>query len=138
MNFSTVSALSEIFVTIGVLYVIWQNVTGKGFNWKLIGAVIVFEFTINMLYMMHRLNMHTDVASGEPRPFTFLTAIMAGHGILSLLVFILLVILSVLAYLDFRKNRFYFKDRPVLTKVFVSLWLVSVLSGEFLYVYMYK
>ncbi len=136
-SFSTFSAISELFVTAGVLYVVSQNYRGKGFPWKLALTVILFEFSVNMLYMIHRLNEATSevATTTEPAVSGFMVAFMAIHGSISLLVFIMLTILCSLAFLDFKKGKFFFKERKKLTLIFITLWLFSVISGEVLYVW---
>ena len=138
-TFSTFSAISELFVTAAVLYVVYQNFTGKGFPWKVAFGVVLFEFTVNMMYMIHRLNVATGdaAAKAESALSGGMVAFMAIHGSLSLLVFIMLAVLCCLAFLDMKKQKFFFKEHRKLTYVFVALWMVSVLSGEALYVINY-
>jgi uncharacterized membrane protein YdfJ with MMPL/SSD domain len=127
-TFSTFSAIAEIFVTIGVLYVVFKNYAGQGFPWKLATGVIVFEFSVNMMYMIFR--MRETSASGEPSPYA---PFMAIHGSLSLLVFILLAVFSYLAYNAMKRDRHFFREHPAITWSFVALWMLSVGSGEVLY-----
>jgi hypothetical protein len=124
-GFSTFSAISEIFVTLGVLYVVLTNYRGRGFPWKVAAGVIVFEFFVNMLYMTTR--MREQSVSGEHSPLLALAAI---HGVLSLVIFALFVVLTFLAHGAAKRGEHFFQQRPALTWSFIALWLVSVGSGE--------
>jgi hypothetical protein len=130
--FSTFSAISELFVTAGVLYVVLTNYRGAGFPWKVASAVIVFEFFVNMLYMTTR--MRAQSVSGEHSALHLLAAI---HGVLSLVIFALFVVLAFLAYSAAKRGENFFQQRPALTWSFIALWLVSVGSGEVFYLSRY-
>ena len=127
-TFITFAAILELFVTAGVFYVIFTNVKGRGFKWKLATTVILFEFFVNMLYMIFRMQQHavTESSSG-------LVALAAGHGFLSFFVFILFVVFSFLAYSAIKKGNHFFQENRALTYSFIGLWTISVLSGEVLY-----
>lgn len=127
-SFSTFSAIAEIFVTIGVLYLVYQSVKARPFNGKLALGIVLFEFFVNMLYMISRMDHHASV--DYPIWFKILAAV---HGSLSLLVFIAFAVYAAIAYADSKKGKFFFKEHPIQTKVFVFFWMVSVLSGEVLY-----
>lgn len=132
-TFSTFSAISELFVTAGVIYVILRNYQGKGLAIGLAFAIIVFEFSVNMSYMITRLQ--AESSSGEATGPMALFA--AGHGLLSLIVFIALVVLVLLAYQAFKRGRHFFQERPATTFTFLFFWMVSLISGEALYVTRY-
>jgi len=123
--FSHFSAIAELFVTIGVLYVVLTNYRGKAFAWKLAAGVIVFEFFVNMLYMTTRMR----VQSSSPTDHSPLMLLAAIHGVLSLVIFALLVVLAVLAYNASKRGENFFQLRPGLTWSFIALWFVSVGSG---------
>ena len=128
--FSHFSAIAEFFVTIGVLYVILTNYRGRTFAWKVAAGVIVFEFFVNMLYMTTRMRVQSAAPSGVHSPLMILAAV---HGVLSLLIFALLVVLAFLAYNASRRGEHFFQLRPALTWSFVGLWFVSVGSGWVFY-----
>ena len=130
MSFSTFTAISELFVTTGDFYIIYTNLRGQPFPWKLALGVALFEFSVNMLYMISRMSRMPAANPAEPNP---LAPLYALHGSLSLLVFIAFVVMTSLAYVDYRKGRFYFREHRVATAVFVVFWLVSVGSGEAIY-----
>lgn len=128
-KFSIFTAISEIFVTAGVLVVIWHNFKRRGLLWGLAVGLMIFEFSVNMLYMISRMAQHptTDLPS-------YVKAFAAVHGSLSLLVFVLFVVFSFLARRESRRGNFFFADRQWLTWGFVALWMLSVGSGEALFV----
>jgi len=129
--FSTFSAIAEFFVTAGVFYIVLHNYARKGFAWRLATALIVFEFSVNMMYMIFRMRETTaGHESAGPHP---LAPFMAAHGILSLLVFLLLVVYSYLAFAAVRRGRFFFRDHPAVAWSFLGLWMLSVGSGWALY-----
>lgn len=67
--FSTFSAIAEIFVTSCVLYVVLQNYRQRGYAATLAALVIVFEFSVNMLYIIFRMresSAHHDATVGAP------------------------------------------------------------------------
>ena len=130
--FSTFSAIAEFFVTAGVFYIVLRSYRQKGFAWAFAALLIVFEFSVNMMYMIFR--MREASAGGEatstPHP---LAPFMAAHGILSLLVFLLLVVYSYLAFVADRRGRHFFHDHPGIAWSFLGLWVLSVGSGWALY-----
>ena len=126
--FSTFSAIAEFFVTLAVFYVVIRNFKGHGFAWKLAGVVAIFEFSVNMLYMIMR--MREESASGATGP---MAAFAAGHGLLSLLVYILFVVFCFIAYRAFKRREFFFQSNPGVTYSFLVLWTMSVTTGWALY-----
>lgn len=130
--FSTFSAIAEFFVTAGVFYIVLRSWSRKGFAWQLAAALIIFEFSVNMMYMIFRMR---EVSAGEqaastPHP---LAPFMAAHGMLSLLVFLLLVVYSYLAFVAHKRGAHFFRDHPGITWSFLGLWILSVGSGWALY-----
>ncbi len=128
ISFSTFSAIAEIFVTLGVLTIVYQNYKQRPFNGRLALGLILFEFFVNMLYMISRMDHHSTTEN--PTWFKLLAAV---HGSLSLLVFISFAVYAALAYSDSKRGIFFFKEHPTQTKLFVFFWMVSVISGEALY-----
>jgi hypothetical protein len=131
--FSTFSAIAELFVTAAVIYIVVNNLQAKGFAWRLAAVVVIFEFSVNMLYMISRLR--AEATSGEATGLMALFA--AGHGLLSLIIFIALVVFVFQAHQAFKRGAFYFRDHPTLSYVFLFFWAVSVVTGEVLYVVRY-
>jgi hypothetical protein len=130
--FSTFTAISELFVTAGVIYVFTKSYRGLGFPWKLAAGIAVFEFSVNMTYMLIRMSDHTT--PGTRSPYAWLAAI---HGSLSLLVFAAFVILTFLAYFAHKRGEQYFQQRPKLYWTFLVFWFLSVGSGEAFFIIRY-
>lgn len=128
MTFSTFTAVSELFVTAAVFYVVYSNWQRRPFPAKLAFGVAAFEFLVNMLYMIFRMQQGPAPQHGQG-----MIALYAIHGSLSLLIFIAYVSLICLAYFDSKKGKFYFREHPVQTAIFIVLWLLSVGSGEVIY-----
>ena len=133
-TFSTFSAIAEIFVTIGVMYVIFRSYRQIGFASKVAALVIVFEFSVNMMYMISRMR---DASGGHEAVSSSMALFMAAHGILSLIVFVLFVVYSYLAHVAWKRGKHFFHEHKGITWSYVFLWMLSVGSGEALYVINY-
>ena len=127
--FSIFSAISELFVTAGVLYVIRKNWTRQAFPFALFLTVSLFEALVNVMYMANRSAAATAPGAKEVLS-TGMKIAYAGHGLLSLLVYLAFVVLGVLAYQEQKSGRWFFPERPALTWTFLVLWFISVGSGE--------
>ena len=126
-TFSIFSAISEVFVTIAVVYSIWKAMNGGKFHRGLLGATLIFELCVNVVYMAGRA-AHADTSSTLS---TGMKLFYAGHGILSLLMFLGLGVVYLLALLDESKGRAtWFERNRGFTWVFLFFWMVSVVSGE--------
>jgi len=131
--FSLFSAVSELFVTAGVFWVIHRNWTRRPFPLPLFLAVALFEAFVNVMYMASRSSAAASDHSIAPN----LRIFFALHGMLSLLAYLVFVILGVLAYQDQKEGRYWFRDRPAVTWTFIVVWIISVGSGEALFVARY-
>jgi len=134
--FSIFSAISELFVTAGVIYVIRRNWTRRPFPLAAFVGVALFEAFINVMYMATKAaklsgGAGADAISPAMRLF------YAGHGMLSLLAYLVFVVLGVLAHQDQKQGRYFFPERPALTWSFAVLWAVSIVSGEAIFVKRY-
>ena len=134
--FSIFSAVSELFVTAGVLFVIRRNWTRRAFPFALFLTVSLFEALVNVMYMANRSAAATAPGAKEVLS-TGMKIAYAGHGLLSLLVYLAFVVLGVLAYQEQKAGRWFFPERPALTWTFLVLWFVSVGSGETIFVMHY-
>ena len=133
-SFSVFSAVSELFVTAGVLYVVWANWNRKRFPGPLLLALALFEALVNVLYMASRAASAStghDPISGAMKVF------YAAHGMLSLLAYVAFVILGVFAFQEQRAGRWFFRERPALTWVFLAVWVISIGSGEVIFALRY-
>ena len=134
--FSIFSAVSELFVTAGVLYVIRRNWTRRPFPFALFLVVSLFEALVNVMYMASRSAAASSASSTEAIS-TGMKIAYAGHGLLSLLAYLIFVVLGTLAYQEQKAGRWFFPSRPALTWSFLVLWLVSIGSGETIFVLRY-
>jgi len=132
--FSVFSAVSELFVTAGVFYMVRLNWTRRPFPLPLFLGVALFEALVNVVYMANRASR---AATGVDAISPTMKLFFAAHGTLSLLAYLVFVILAVFAWQDQRAGRFYFRERPALTWAFLAVWTVSVGSGEVLFVLRY-
>ena len=132
--FSIFSAISELGVTAGVLWIIRRNWTARRFPLGVFLGVVLFEALVNVLYMANRA---AQAASGGETISRGMRLFYAGHGMLSLVTFVAFVVLALLAYQEQNSGRWFFRERPGLTWTFVALWMVSVLSGEAIFVLRY-
>jgi hypothetical protein len=126
-TFSIFSAISEVFVTIAVLYGIITTLRGNKFPKALMGSVLIFELCVNVVYMA-KMASRADKSSTLSAP---MKAFFAGHGILSLLMFLAIAAVYLLALRDESNGREnWFRRNRTASYVLIFFWMVSVLSGE--------
>jgi uncharacterized membrane protein YozB (DUF420 family) len=126
-TFSIFSAVSEVFVTIGVLYGIIATLRGKKLPKAMLGGVLIFELCVNVVYMANRASHHDK----NPDLSVAMKAFFAGHGILSLLMFLALAVVFLLSLADESNGREnWFRRHRSASYVLIFFWMVSVLSGE--------
>ena len=132
--FSIFSAVSEIFVTIGVLYAIIRAVRGHGLARWLLGGTLLFEASVNIIYMAGRAaqaDSGTELSTG-------MKLFYAGHGTLSLLMFLVLAIIYMWSlYGESKKQDNWFYRHKTWSWVLVFFWMVSVTTGEAIFVMRY-
>lgn len=132
--FSIFSAVSELAVTAGVFFVIHRNWNRRAFPLPLFLTVVLFEALVNVLYMSHRAS---QAASGAVTIAPAMKLFFAVHGMVSLVAFIVFVVLGVFAYQDQKRGVYFFRERPVLTWTFLVVWMLSIASGEAIFVMRY-
>jgi uncharacterized membrane protein YozB (DUF420 family) len=125
--FSIFSAVSELFVTAGVIYVVRRNWTRRAFPLAVFLVIALFEAFVNVFYMTTK---SAQVASGLSTIAPGMKLFYAGHGILSLLAYLIFVTLGVLAWQEQRAGRYFFRERPAVTWSFAVVWAISIVSGE--------
>lgn len=132
--FSIFSAVSEIFVTIGVLYAIIRAVKGNGLPKWLMGGVLLFELCVNVVYMAGRAS-HADKSTELT---TAMKIFYALHGTLSLVMFVTLVVLYLISlYGESKANDNWFFRHPRSSWALVLVWMLSVGTGEAIFVMRY-
>ena len=134
--FSLFSAISELFVTAGVLFVVWRNWNRQPFPFPVFLVVSLFEALVNVMYMANR-----SAAASAPGATEVLSTGMkiayAAHGLLSLVAYLVFVVLGTLAYQESKAGRWFFRDRAGLTWAFLVLWTISIGSGEAIFALRY-
>ena len=128
--FSIFSAISELAVTAGVIYLIWRNWNRLPFPLWVFLAVVLFEGFVNVTYMASRAS---HAATGAEPIAAGMKLFFAIHGIVSLLAFLAFVLLGIFAYQDQKAGRFFFREHPTLTWIFLVVWTFSVGSGEVIF-----
>lgn len=136
--FSIFSAVSELFVTAGVFYIIRRNWTQRTFPFALFIGVALFEALVNVMYMANRSATAAAAAPGTSEALsTGMKIFYAAHGSLSLVAYLVFVVLGVLAYQEQRAGRWFFREHATLTWVFLVMWTISIASGEAIFVFRY-
>ena len=137
--FSLFSAISELFVTAGVLFVVRRNWTRRPFPFALFIGVALFEGLVNVMYMARRASEASGAAAVAAA--STLSAGMkiafALHGLLSLVAYLVFVVLGVFAHQEQTRQKWFFRERPALTWSFLVLWVISIGSGEVLFALRY-
>ncbi len=135
--FSLFSAISELFVTAGVLFVVRRNWTRRTFPFGLFLAVALFEGLVNVMYMANRAS---EASTGHAAASTLSAGMkiaFAAHGLLSLLAYLVFVVLGVFAHQEQQRAKWFFREHPALTWSFLVLWAISIGSGEALFALRY-
>ena len=135
-SFSIFSAVSELFVTAGVLVVVRRNWNRQPFPFALFITVSLFEALVNVMYMANR-----SATASAPNATEVLSTGMklayAGHGLLSLVAYLVFVVLGTLAYQESKAGRWFFRERAGLMWAFLVLWTISIGSGEVIFALRY-
>ncbi|MFN8587669.1 MAG: hypothetical protein U0704_07675 [Candidatus Eisenbacteria bacterium] len=135
--FSIFSAVSELFVTAGVLFVVRRNWTRRPFPFPVFLATALFEGLVNVMYMANRAS---EASAGHATAAALPAGIkvaFALHGLLSLVGYLVFVVLGVFAHQEQQRGRFFFRERPALTWSFLVLWTISIVSGEAIFALRY-
>jgi len=136
--FSLFSAISELFVTAGVLFVVFRNWSRRPFPFALFIGVALFEGLINVMYMAKRASdASVATAAAANALSTGMKIGFAVHGLLSLLAYLVFVVLGVFAHQEQQRQRWFFREHPALTWTFLVFWTISIGSGEVLFVLRY-
>jgi hypothetical protein len=126
--FSIFSASTELLVTAAVFYVLRRAWARGEFRGALLAVTLAFEGMVNVAYMAYRVAVPARAAAPSwTLPFA------AAHGLLSIVMYLVLVVLAFGARFGYRRGENYFRERPRATWAFVALWSLSVLSGEVLF-----
>ncbi len=137
--FSLFSAVSELVVTAGVLFVVRRNWTRRRFPFAVFLAVALFEGLVNVMYMAGRASEASaaHAATAAAALPAGMKIAFAAHGLLSLLAYLVFVVLGTLAHQSQEQGRWFFRERPRLTWTFLVVWTVSIVSGEVIFALRY-
>lgn len=131
---SIATLASEIVITGIVAVVIWRGFTrGVFLSWLAFGG-LAYELLVNVSYMARR-EVKGASAQGDLNPY--LTGLAIFHGIFSLLMFLALIALFIVAWRRYRAGENYFAAHPRLTLAFSIAWAISILSGITLFADLY-
>lgn len=133
--FSAFTAFTEVLVTAAVVYVLYMAIVKDQFKGGVLAVALAYEVLFNITYMTARLFTHTEPAGTHHADW--MIWLLAGHGSLSLVMFIGLVWMSVLAFRRDREGKNFFASHATLTWSFLGLWMVSILSGEAIFMLEY-
>ncbi len=133
-GFSIFSAFSELIVTASLLYCLVGNLRGRPLPIKLMGLTLAFEICVNVVYMLNRAgeaDKSSDLSTG-------MKIFFALHGTLSLVMILALATTYVLSAIDVKDAReTWFRRHPVASWVLVASWMLSIGSGELIFVMRY-
>jgi uncharacterized membrane protein YozB (DUF420 family) len=130
--FSTFSALTELFVTAVVLWFFYKALKFADYRFGIMGTALLYETAFNIVYMVSRLFVHEEGVTHTHAPWV--SWFVGFHGALSLLMFIGLIWIVVWSYRRVRRgdaNPLLARRR--LSRSFLALWIVSVVTGEIIY-----
>lgn len=131
--FSTLSAITELGVTAAVFYVIAQAYYHDRFRGGILAFALTYEVLFNVAYMVRQL---VTTSPEVDRP-GWLTALYAGHGLLSLVMLLALIVFALAAFRQHKHGINMFQEQRGATLAFVVLWSLSIASGEAIYLVEY-
>ena len=126
---STITLAAELFIFSAILYIFYKGYEGRVFPFSLAYFAIVYEVVFNIGYMIYR---SVGLKSADNLS-TNLKILGAVHGILSLVVFVALVILMLLAIKNYKRGINYFREHSKLSFLVIGFWIISLASGFLLY-----
>jgi multisubunit Na+/H+ antiporter MnhB subunit len=126
---STITLFTEIIITVLIVYVFYNGYRWNKFPFRIATFALTYEILFNISYMIYSAltHEHREIHS----PLHIWLAIF--HGIFSLVMFIALVILLIIAYRKYRKKVNFFRKHRLVTFLFVILWMIAVFSGILFY-----
>ena len=125
---STITLIVEIVIAVIIFFIIYRAYVQNVFMRRLAFFAIAYETIFNIGYMVFR-SMHPS--SGILT--TSMKMVGAMHGILSLVIFIAVIVIFLKANKANKMGENYFKKHFVVTFLFILGWIISLLSGSWLY-----
>jgi uncharacterized membrane protein YozB (DUF420 family) len=132
---SVVTLVTELGVSAAVFYVIWKGYKEGRFIRPLAFGVLAYEVLFNISYMLSRSLRHAAEKPAMEKPGEIGLAIF--HGTFSLVMFVALIIFFFVAASRYARGENFFLAHRRLTLVFLSAWIVSVLSGVAFFILLY-
>jgi heme A synthase len=129
--FSTFTLFTELLVTTSVFYIFYQNLKFDRFPGRLTAITLGYETLFNISYMTYRSLTHVEHEGHVHTPLHI--AVAAFHGIFSLSMFIALIVFMVLAWRAHKRGENFFRKHLVMSKVFLVLWAIAIVSGMLFY-----
>ncbi|HTM68281.1 MAG TPA: hypothetical protein VL426_03180 [Candidatus Binatia bacterium] len=123
--YSTVSLVTELFVSAGIVTAIVQAYRKNVFRKRLVLLTLAYETLFNVSYMIYRVLTHEE----EPHESKIDVGLAIFHGTLSLAMFIALIVFMIIAWKRYAKGVNFFRAHRILTGMFLFLWALSILSG---------
>ncbi len=131
--FSTITLGSEFLVTAGVLYTFWSGYARAKFPYALVAVTLGYETLVNVSYMVMRTATH----GGTAQDSAFDVGLAIFHGSFSLLMYVALIAFLIVAWRRYRTGDNFFRAHPRFLALFITLWLIAVLSGFLFYAVAY-
>jgi hypothetical protein len=126
---STITLVMELIIAAIIFHIIYNGYVKNIFSKKVTFFAIAYETIFNVGYMIYR----TVAAPSTSNLSVALKIVAALHGILSLIILIAVFFFFLRANKEYVKNVNSFKVHHIQTKLFLFSWIVSLLSGIFLY-----
>jgi hypothetical protein len=130
---SNITLVMEIIIASIIFFLVFKGYKENIFFKKLAYFAVGYEIVFNVGYMIYR-SVSIPSASNLS---TGMRAVAAAHGILSLLMLFAVVFFFLRAAKEYAKGLNSFVFHKVQTFLFLAFWVISLLSGIFLYVKTY-
>ena len=130
---STITLIMELFIGFLIFLIIFQGWKNNCFSKKLTFFTIGYEIIFNVGYMIYRSISVPSTAhlSSAMKIFAMM------HGILSIIMLFVVVAFFLRAMREYGENINSFVMHRSQTILFLFFWLVSLLSGVYIYVTLY-
>ena len=124
---------TELVVTGAVFYIVLHAYRTGVFVRSLVATVLSYELLFNISYMLSREATGAQSLALDP----YMTALAIFHGVFSLVMFVSLVAFFIAGWRGYGRGENYFAVHRTLTRIFLSAWSLSVLSGIALFLQLY-
>lgn len=128
---STVTLITELAITAGVLALFYRGFKYGVFSRILALAVLSYEIIFNISYMVTRALTHDAAETVKHSPLHIGIAIF--HGTFSLIMFVTLIVFLIFAWRGYARGENFFSNHKTLSIWFLVLWMIAVISGALFY-----